>query len=67
MTEPAARLQARRRRRNPEPAATTARHRLPDLAALSGILAESGELQGLAERLATAASGRVGQALRHTT
>ena len=43
------------------------RHRIPDLSVLTGLLAVTGELRGLADRFATAASGRVGSDLRHVT
>jgi transcription-repair coupling factor (superfamily II helicase) len=65
VTEPAVRLPSRRRRRAADKGEGPTRHRIPDLAALTGILAQHGELRALAERLATAASGRVGQDLRH--
>ncbi len=55
------------------PEATSTRHRLPDLSALLTPLAGSGELRALADRFATARSGRsssagrVGADLRHVT
>ncbi|HUG49215.1 MAG TPA: transcription-repair coupling factor [Candidatus Limnocylindria bacterium] len=44
-----------------------ARTRLPDLSPLARLLAQSGELQALAERYRTVSEGRVGQGLRHVT
>ncbi len=40
---------------------------MPDLSALTQLLASSGELRGLADRYATVKEGRVGQSLRHVT
>ena len=65
MTGLASRPRARRRHAAPEP--TPAHHRIPDLSALTGLLARTAELGALAERFAMAASGRVGQDLRHVT
>jgi len=48
-------------------AAPTTRSRLPDLSALAALLAESGEIQALADRFGTVREGRVGQNLRHVT
>src|SRR5215213_2782552 len=48
-----------------EPGSSTARHRLPDLSALTGLLASSGEVGALADRLRLASGGRAGQDLRH--
>ncbi len=45
----------------------TPRSRLPDLSALTRLLAGGGELQALADRYRTVKEGRVGQALRHVT
>jgi hypothetical protein len=53
--------------RRQAPAPATERHLIPDLSLLTDLLAASGELRALAERFATAASGRVGQDLRHVT
>ncbi|HUP83012.1 MAG TPA: DEAD/DEAH box helicase, partial [Candidatus Limnocylindria bacterium] len=44
-----------------------ARARMPDLSALTQLLASSAELRALADRYATVKEGRVGQNLRHTT
>ena len=40
---------------------------MPDLSALTQLLATSGELRGLADRYRTVKEGRVGQNLRHVT
>ncbi len=47
--------------------ATHGRGRLPDLSALTRLLAGSGELAALVDRYATVREGRVGQDLRHVT
>jgi transcription-repair coupling factor (superfamily II helicase) len=60
-------LPAVTRRAGTATAPATARGRLPDLAALPRLLAESGELQALADRYRTVREGRVGQDLRHVT
>ena len=44
---------------------STVRHRIPDLSALAGLLAASGEIGALVDRLKLAAGGRAGQDLRH--
>ncbi|MEP7379570.1 MAG: hypothetical protein ABI725_08430, partial [Chloroflexota bacterium] len=44
-----------------------ARARMPDLSALTQLLATTGELRGLADRYRTVKEGRVGQNLRHVT
>jgi transcription-repair coupling factor (superfamily II helicase) len=41
------------------------RHRIADLSVLAGLLAQSGEVSALADRLKLAAGGRVGRDLRH--
>ena len=43
------------------------RSRLPDLAPLARLLAESGEVRALADRFRTVREGRIGQDLRHVT
>ncbi|HUR16689.1 MAG TPA: hypothetical protein VMZ33_05350, partial [Candidatus Limnocylindrales bacterium] len=43
------------------------RSRLPDLSALTNLLAQSGELRSLVDRYRTVREGRVGQNLRHVT
>ncbi len=48
-----------------EVGSSTVRHRLPDLSALAALLAESGEVGALVDRLKLAAGGRAGQDLRH--
>jgi transcription-repair coupling factor (superfamily II helicase) len=48
-----------------EVGSSTVRHRLPDLSALSGPLAKSGEVGALVDRLKLAGGGRAGQDLRH--
>jgi transcription-repair coupling factor (superfamily II helicase) len=48
-------------------AGTHGRGRLPDLSALTRLLAGSGEVAALVERYATVREGRVGQNLRHVT
>jgi transcription-repair coupling factor (superfamily II helicase) len=47
--------------------ATAGRHKVPDLSALVGPLAESGQVQALVTRLGGATPGRAGAALRHVT
>jgi len=56
-----------RRKRDQERAPKVARHRIPDLSPLTGLLAQSGELKALVERYRKAAGGRVGRDLRHVT
>jgi hypothetical protein len=48
-------------------ASGTPRSRLPDLSALTRLLAAGGELTALADRYRTVKEGRVGQSLRHVT
>lgn len=68
MTDVGKRAPGRRRRSRPATGSPPPdRHRIPDLSVLTGLLAGSGELEALAERLATAASGRIGRDLRHVT
>ncbi|MEP7360692.1 MAG: transcription-repair coupling factor [Chloroflexota bacterium] len=50
-----------------ETGTTSGRARMPDLSALTNLLATSAELRGLADRYATVKEGRVGQNLRHLT
>jgi len=47
--------------------ALPSRARMPDLSALTGLLAQSGELRALVDRYRTVREGRVGQGLRHVT
>jgi transcription-repair coupling factor (superfamily II helicase) len=56
-----------RRRRDPDPVAAGARHRIPDLSPLTGLLAATGEIEALVERYAVAAGGRAGGDLRHVS
>jgi transcription-repair coupling factor (superfamily II helicase) len=49
------------------PTTAAGRGRLPDLSTLPSLLAQSGELQALADRYRTVREGRVGQSLRHVT
>ena len=49
------------------PGGTAARQRLPDLSALTRLLAAGGEVEALADRYRTVKEGRVGQALRHVS
>ena len=49
----------------PEAGSSTARHRIPDLSALTGLLADSGEVAALVDRFKLIAAGRAGQDLRH--
>ena len=46
---------------------TPARSRLPDLSALTRLLADAGEVHALAQRYRTVREGRVGKDLRHVT
>ncbi|MEP7158705.1 MAG: transcription-repair coupling factor, partial [Chloroflexota bacterium] len=50
-----------------EATAAPARARMPDLSALTGLLAQSAELRSLVERYRTVREGRIGQDLRHVT
>ncbi|MEA2676569.1 MAG: hypothetical protein QOJ81_710 [Chloroflexota bacterium] len=50
-----------------ETGAAPARARMPDLSALTHLLATAGELRALADRYKTVRDGRVGQSLRHVT
>jgi len=56
-----------RRGRDEVPSLTTARHRIPDLSPLTGLLAGSGQVEALVDRYRKAAGGRVGRDLRHVT
>jgi len=47
--------------------ALPSRARMPDLSALTGLLAQSGELRALVDRYRTVREGRVGQGLRNVT
>jgi transcription-repair coupling factor (superfamily II helicase) len=67
MTDVAGRPRTRRHQPASGAAQAAPRHRIPDLSALTSLLAATGELRGLADRFATAASGRVGSDLRHVT
>ena len=53
--------------RPPAEVVVTGRARMPDLSALTQLLATSGELRALADRYRTVQEGRVGQSLRHVT
>jgi transcription-repair coupling factor (superfamily II helicase) len=50
-----------------EPPSASTKARLPELSALSHLLAQAGELQALVDRYRTVREGRVGRQLRHVT